>query len=112
MTDYLNNDLDKDNRFKNKVDRTLNLLDIPKTDDNIKILDKYTPILSDEKATSNYLNIRLLAMKDEYLKVLNIEDYNNDYLEVLYKDKKPLILILKEIFEDYLKNDVDIFKYS
>lgn len=105
---YINNDLEEEYRTKIRLDRLMKDLDITKKAD----LDKYINILRDDKAINKHINIRLLTIKTDLLKLLNKEDFNNDYLEVLYKDKKPLTLILREIFNEYLKDDISIFKYE
>jgi len=110
LNSYINNDLDNDNIYKNHLDRLLKSLDIP--EDNKEDLKKFNNILVEDKAINKHINIRLLTTKTEILKLLNKQDYNNDYIELLYKDKKPLTLILRDIFNDYLKNDVDIFDYK
>jgi hypothetical protein len=104
---YINNDLDDNHKTKIKFDRIIKDLDIPKTTD----LNNHIDILRDDKAISKHINIRLLTMKTDLLKVLTKEDFNNEYLDLLFKDKKPLTLILRDIFNDYLNDNIDIFDY-
>jgi hypothetical protein len=104
---YINDELDNNHRTKIRLDRLMKDLDIPKKTD----LEEHINILSDDKEIKHHINIRLLTTKTDLLRLMNKEDFNNDYLEVLYKDKKPLTLILREIFNDYLKDNISIFKY-
>ncbi|MGI9143467.1 MAG: hypothetical protein ACR2IJ_09800, partial [Fluviibacter sp.] len=108
ISDYINNNLDNTHKAKIKLDRILKDLDIPHNED----LKNHIEILKDDKAISQHINFRLMTTKTEILKLLNEEDLNNDYLEIIYKDKKPKILILREIFNDYFKNDINLFKYE
>jgi len=107
---YINNDLDDNHRTKIRLDRIIKDLDIPKNKEND--LNNHINILRDDKAINKHINIRLLTIKSDLLRLMNKEDFYNEYLEVLYKDKKPLTLILREIFNDYLKDDISIFKYE
>ena len=110
MDKYINNELSLDNRFRSKMNKTLKDLDIDVDDE--KELLKYSDLITDEKNINQHLNIRLLTLKDDILNLLNKAEFDNEYLEIFYKDKKPIILILREIFDEYLKGDINIFNYN
>lgn len=110
LNKYINDELDQDDKLKCLFDRIIKNLDIP--ENKKEDLKKYNKILCDDKAINNHLNIRLLLTKPEILRLMNKEQLETDYIEILYKDKKPLVLILNDIFNEYLKNNISIFKYE
>jgi len=107
---YINDELNEQDRYQQYLNRIIKNLDIP--EENKEDLKKFSNILTDDKAIINHINIRLLTTKPDLLRLLNKEDLETEYLEILYRDKNPLTLILNEIFNDYLKNDINIFNYQ
>ena len=77
---YINDELDNNHRTKIRLDRLMKDLDIPiKKED----LEEHINILCDDKQIKHHINIRLLTTKTDLLRLMNKEDFNNDYLEVL-----------------------------
>lgn len=106
---FVDDKLDDDDKYKNCLDKRLEILCISKDDD--KTLLKYNDIIGDDNVFNTHLKIRCLLNDDEMLKKKFNEYVKTENIIKLSKNDIFIIINYKRIMRSYLP-EIDLYNYE